>query len=510
MECQYLCLCLAVMTIMLPVPAKTGKILVMVLPVWSHIKPKLNMASSLATIYGHHSTFILNEKYAKQVKEDNATNVIVPTAYKTLSVDVMVKDSLNDACNQVGIPFFKMRATANKFCDALLSDEALFLALKQQHFDLALIDNVLISECLTVLAYKLGIPYVQFGVMHVPIRTRVPFMPSVHSAISLLGFLNEMSFFQRVANTLVSVIMAVSPEMVFPTDLVATYVPEKPFVSLEVLHRRTAFHLVDLDFVIDFPRPLMPNVAFVGGVATERPKSLPSELNSYMNSATDGVIVASFGSIADNLPASRFETLIGVFKEFKNVKFVLRYGNETKMDGNVLLMSWLPQNDLLAHPNTKAFVTHCGSSSLYEGLYNAVPMIGLPIAIDGFYNCRKMAYKGFGISYDFCRFADLELRNAVKEILHNPKYSNKIKIASNIFHNQQGTPSERSAFWIDHVMKYGGDYLQTPATDMPLYQYYLLDVLLFITLVAFFIVWSCMKLGGICCRRCCRPKVKAD
>ncbi|XP_060078186.1 UDP-glucuronosyltransferase 2C1-like [Ylistrum balloti] len=510
MDYRCVCLCIAAMTTMLSVPVETGEILVLVFPVWSHIKPKLNVAAALANIYGHHSTFILNEEYQKRVEENNATKVILPAKYKTINAHLLINAQVKDTCSHAGMPFSAIRENARYLCDSLLSDDDLVTSLRQQNFDLALIDNVVLADCFAVLAYKLGIPYVQLGAMNIPTRTRTPFMPSVHSSFAMLGFFNEMSFFQRVTNTLVSIVMAVLPEIIFPSDLVSMYAPEKPFLSLEVLHRRTSFHLIDLDFVMDFPRPLMPNMAFVGGLGTEKPKQLPSDLDSYMNSATDGVIIVSFGSVAQNLPKDRIEKLIGVFKKFKSKKFVLRYGNETKMEDNILLMPWLPQNDLLAHPNTKAFVTHCGSSGLYEGLYNAVPMIGLPFMIDGFYNCRKMAFKGFGISHDFCTFTDDELSSALQEVLQNPKYSAKIKKSSDIFHNQWGSPSERSAYWIDHVIQHGGDYLQTPATDMPFYKYYLLDVLLFITLVAFLIIWSCIRLVKICYRCFCKSKVKVE
>lgn len=29
-------------------------------------------------------------------------------------------------------------------------------------------------------------------------------------------------------------------------------------------------------------------------------------------------------------------------------------------------MTWLPQNDVLAHPRTKAFLSHVGINSMYE------------------------------------------------------------------------------------------------------------------------------------------------
>lgn len=499
--------------LLLPVwePVEAGHILVLAMPAWSHIKPKLNVAAQLAKLYGHHSTFVLNKSMAKKVQTNNKTSVIVPPEYGNLDLEQFAKSAINDVCyNVLPVPFFTLRNIIRNSCDILLSDEALYKTLKDQHFDLALVDNVLIGDCFTVLAYKLGLPYVQMGNSYTPVRTRIPMNPSVHPAISLLGFTDEMTFMQRLVNTIFSVAMAVAPQVILPSDLVQAYAPDKPPVSLAVLHRKTAFHLIDADYILDFPKPMMPNVVFVGGLATEKPKLLPENIKAFMDSAKDGAIITSFGSVAENLPTPIMERIIQIFKQFKNIKFVMRYGNETKMDENVFLMKWIPQNDLVGHPNTKAVITHCGSSSTYEALYSAVPIIGLPFFSDGFYNCRKVARRGYGITFDLCKFTDEELSGAIREILNNPKYKEKMNSGSKIFHNLQGTPSERSAFWIDHIIQHGGEYLQTPATDMADYQYYLVDVFLFI--VSVFVIFSlcCVKATRACCRCCCKSKIKAD
>ncbi len=41
---------------------------------------------------------------------------------------------------------------------------------------------------------------------------------------------------------------------------------------------------------------------------------------------------------------------------------IWRYPGEQpkNVPSHIKLMSWMPQNDLLAHNNTKVFVTHCG------------------------------------------------------------------------------------------------------------------------------------------------------
>ena len=36
-------------------------------------------------------------------------------------------------------------------------------------------------------------------------------------------------------------------------------------------------------------------------------------------------------------------------------------------------MTWVPQNDVLAHPKLKLFLTHCGVNSMYEVRASSTP-----------------------------------------------------------------------------------------------------------------------------------------
>ena len=51
-----------------------------------------------------------------------------------------------------------------------------------------------------------------------------------------------------------------------------------------------------------------------------------------------------------------------------------------KMEGkpdNVMLHKWLPQQDVLGHPNVRMFVSHGGQSSFQETLCHQKPAVSL-------------------------------------------------------------------------------------------------------------------------------------
>ena len=79
------------------------------------------------------------------------------------------------------------------------------------------------------------------------------------------------------------------------------------------------------------------------------------------------------------MPESKRKLLLNVFKKLKQ-KVIWKWETE-KMEGlpsNVKLSKWLPQQDILAHPNTKMFITHAGQSSTQETLCHKTPVVRKP------------------------------------------------------------------------------------------------------------------------------------
>lgn len=63
----------------------------------------------------------------------------------------------------------------------------------------------------------------------------------------------------------------------------------------------------------------------------------------------------------------------------------------------MLVVSWFPQQELLALPATRLFISHCGMNSVLESLYHRVPLLGLPIFGDQPDNAARLAERGLGL-----------------------------------------------------------------------------------------------------------------
>lgn len=89
--------------------------------------------------------------------------------------------------------------------------------------------------------------------------------------------------------------------------------------------------------------------------------------------------------------------------------------------GNVLTSKWLPQDDILAHPNVKLFISHCGLGSVAEANYHGVPIVGMPIGIDQISNADNIIKEGWGEKVDFSNLNQKDLHDAILQVLQNPK-----------------------------------------------------------------------------------------
>uniref|UniRef100_A0A915MBG7 UDP-glucuronosyltransferase n=1 Tax=Meloidogyne javanica TaxID=6303 RepID=A0A915MBG7_MELJA len=141
-----------------------------------------------------------------------------------------------------------------------------------------------------------------------------------------------------------------------------------------------------------------------------RKYDIPTFASYVPNEAKEGAILFSFGSITDTTKITNYmrNSILKAFKRFPNVHFIWKLDRKTIKNQSELLESfpnvhafeWIRQTGILAHPNLRAFISHCGQNSLTESVIAGVPVIGLPLFADQFYNADVAQKLGFGLQID--------------------------------------------------------------------------------------------------------------
>ena len=462
-------------------------------PGYSYLHRTGNLARELVSS-GYNVTVILKDGPIKGniIKDFALVDVLISDALTKFAHlnEEFYKEVIHSGFRGSNFEFL-IQPKFKNMCFDLALDETLLGKLRQKNFDIAIVNMADYNTCASVIPYKLSIPFIREEV--VPRDAGRLVNPAVYPTNYLFPTTDKMSYMQRLANTLFYIFWFVRPDILSPPDAVGTLAPEMPPITNEKLRSMAKLYLINHDEIVDYHMATYPDTIPVGGLNTRAPKQLNGELKSFMDSAGHGVVIVSFGSVAKWMPDNIKDKLLIAFKKLQFLKFIFKHGNNIRVEGNILLMPWIPQNDILGHRNTKLFITHCGINSIYDALYNAVPVIGFPLFGDQHYNAMKMTSKGYGIKLSIADCTSEDLIVAIQTLLNNTTYKQSILNASAIFKSRPMTPAQRAAWWIDHVIKYGASHLHPPIATLPLYQVLLVDVVAGGLAIFAVIVYFCQK-----------------
>lgn len=164
------------------------------------------------------------------------------------------------------------------------------------------------------------------------------------------------------------------------------------------------------------------------------------------------------------------------------------------LPSNVLAMDWLPQDGILAHPNTKLFISHCGLSSVNEAKYRGIPILGIPIFGDQQENAQGIEKEGWALTLSYPDLTEEGLTAALNEILTNRTYSDIAKQVSLRFRDRPMTALDTAVFWSEYVMRHNGaPHLKSDAAFLNFWQKNSLDVMAFL-LVTIYVAWRIVKM----------------
>ncbi|XP_035876105.1 UDP-glucuronosyltransferase 3A1-like [Phyllostomus discolor] len=404
------------------------------------------------------------------------------------------------------VKFMGMHAT---WCSHLLRSTDTMGLLKNESFDLVVVDGA--DGGALLIAERLGRPWVAvlpvtFGGLSFGLPEPVSYVPVFYSPLT-----DRMGFWGRVGNSLM-VLFATWVEWSISAqfdDLISEHFPEDPKPDLLHVRQKAELWFVNSDFAFDFARPLLPNTVYIGGI-TDRPvKPIPPEFEKFIASFGDaGFVLVALGSLVSSLQPQVLKEMNRAFGQLPQGVIwkcsPALWPKDVTLAANVKIVDWLPQNDLLAHPSIRLFVTHGGMNSVMESIQHGVPMVGIPLRFDQPGNMIRVEAKNLGVYIRTEQLTAETLALKMKQVIEDKRYKAAAVAASVIRRSHPQTPAQRLVGWIDHILQTGGAaHLKPHAFQQPWYEQYLLDVALFLLVLTLGTVWLCGKLLGLAARWLC-------
>ncbi|XP_062553447.1 UDP-glycosyltransferase UGT5-like isoform X2 [Armigeres subalbatus] len=470
---------------------------------------------------GHHVTAIAN--YPLSRKHDNYTDIRVAPIYdfwkKSVSVDslfdlteISIHQMLMGFLFPIGLQTAEHGFTRDNVREFIQNDNS--------HFDLLLAEQFF-QESYLMFAHKYKVPIVtvgSFGFGHYmgPIMG----MMNMYSHVphEFLHYMDKMTFSQRMYNTGVSLYEQLLRSIYYRPRQNAMaqehfkHLPG-PLPKITDIERNISVILLNSYYPLTTARARVPGMVQVGGLHIKEAKALPEDLQKFLDGAKHGAIYFSLGTNvkSSDMPREKLEAILKVFRSLKQ-RVVWKYEDQSikGLPSNVLIKSWMPQNDILAHPNVKLFITHGGLLGTQEGVYRAVPMLGIPVYADQHLNMNKAVAGGYAIRLYFPNVTETSLRWALNELLNNPSYQKNIDRVSLVFRDRQVSALDESIYWVEYVIRHeGAPQLRSAGLDLPWFSFALLDVLAFGLGAVVLSVWLLKKLvTAVLCRS--DKKRKAD
>lgn len=193
-------------------------------------------------------------------------------------------------------------------------------------------------------------------------------------------------------------------------------------------------------------------------------------------------------------------SILEAFAHFKDFNFVWKFETNThdlptKPSSNVLIKPFVPQNDILAHPNVKAFITHSGLLSTQESFWYGKPMVAIPFFCDQRRTAEKSKAMGVGVDIDFQKLTKGTLITALEAVLYNKTFTENAQKFSKLFRDKPQKPLVVALWWIEYAMRNpSAPHYRSPTLELGSFASQSYDIILAILILVHTLTFMLFKL----------------
>ncbi len=269
----------------------------------------------------------------------------------------------------------KMIETESEMIVNMIEDQQLMQSLKDTKYDLILTDPAMFGGIILGHYLKLPIVYNVRWTGYTEAHFLIAPSPLSYVPFPVLELSDRMSFLERVKNVVMySITKILVALLITPINNALCEQFIGPGTSYTSLTQSADLWLHRVDFVFEFRVPLCRTLSTWEVFNASHQSLFPKIWRTLCRALVIMVvIIMSLGTLIGQLPDDVAEAIAEAFAELPQ-KIIWRYKGKrpSALGNNTLVMDWMPQNDLLGHPKTRAFVAHGGTNGIQEAIYHGV------------------------------------------------------------------------------------------------------------------------------------------
>lgn len=220
---------------------------------------------------------------------------------------------------------------------------------------------------------------------------------------------------------------------------------------------------------------------------------LPDDIQKFIDGSEHGVVYFSLGGNLNPsvMPIEKQEAIIKALSKLKENVLWKWDDLDAKVDKKkFFVQKWFPQDDILANPKVKLFITHGGLLGGTEAIYYGKPLVTIPIFGDQKLNAARSVLSGFGVRVDYQNLTESSLTWALQEILNQEKYTKRVQELSKVFKDKPQHPVDLAKYYVDYVIRNkGAPFMQSSSTYLNFIELNNLDVYAIFGLIIFLVIY---------------------
>ncbi|XP_072759090.1 UDP-glucosyltransferase 2-like [Anoplolepis gracilipes] len=239
--------------------------------------------------------------------------------------------------------------------------------------------------------------------------------------------------------------------------------------------------------------PLPPNAIEIGGLhaqmiqptSDEEAVTYPESVLEFLDGAKNGAVVISLGTNVNwkSIGLDKLKVVTQALSKLKQrVLWKLDIELPFEVPNNMMIVKWMPQNEILSHKNIKAIWTHGGLLSTQEAIWKGIPMIGMPFFGDQQFNVELLIHKGAAVRLDFNTLSTESIVEAFEKVLYNESYTKNMKQLSSEFRDRPVPPLDSAIWWIEYAVRHPHGSLESPLRFQSWIEQNLIDIYAFLFL----------------------------